>query len=68
MALSVFPLQFAKLAVLANPLIYVIMNKTVRQISIYLQFYYENQFSVPESFHQYPSKGLASSFRREDWD
>ena len=29
MALSVFPLQLAKLAVLANPVIYVVMNKAV---------------------------------------
>ena len=28
-ALSVFPLQFAKLSVLANPVIYVVMNKAV---------------------------------------
>ena len=32
-ALSVFPLQFAKLSVLANPVIYVVMNKAV---SLYL--------------------------------
>ena len=29
--LSVFPLQFAKLSVLANPVIYVIMNKAVSE-------------------------------------
>ena len=55
LALSVFPLQFAKLAVLANPLIYVIMNKTVRHISFYRDFYQCNHFSVPESLHQYAS-------------
>ena len=32
LSLTVFPLQFAKLAVIANPLIYVIMNKAVSQI------------------------------------
>lgn len=35
-ALTVFPLQFAKLAVLANPLIYVIMNKTFQKAFITL--------------------------------
>ena len=36
LALSVFPLQFAKLAVLANPVIYVVMNKAVRSYIFYI--------------------------------